>query len=122
MIAVALVIVSALLCCTVYILALALNRLQWANEEIVMAVDTNHAKCMGAVMSYVGDEFAAQILAVAAEDFDSPQGAMDRTRISRLLYRPDGPSVTALWLHERAEKLRIGAVDLRTETLAEVSR
>ena len=62
---------------------------------------------MAAVMKFVGDEWAAQVLEVAADDYESPQGHADIDRISRLIYKADGPPVPSIWLRERADKLRI---------------
>lgn len=91
----------------VYLLAAALNRLQWANEEIMHVADVDHAKCIGAVAAFVGDHYAAQVLRVAAEDYDSITEQDRAKRIADLRYTSGGPSVPALWLHDRAERLLV---------------
>lgn len=74
--------------------------------DLQEVTDAAHAKCMGAVMQYVGDEWAAQVLEVAASDWENVETLHDLDRISRLRYQPGGVSVPALWMEERAAALR----------------
>lgn len=64
-----------------------------------------HAKCIAHIASYVGNEFAAQVLIAAAEDFDSTDGMADKSRLAAAWDR-NGPSIPAIWMTERAETLR----------------
>lgn len=107
------------LMCTVllYCFIRAVNALAWAKEDLQDVTDTEHVKCMAAVMAFVGDEYAAQVLAVAADDYASVESDADLDRIKRLLWRQDGPPVPSIWLHERADRLRIMADAERTSTL-----
>lgn len=104
-----------LLAVTLYIAAVLGREVHWLREELQTATDTEHSKCMAAVMKYVGDEFAAQVLTVAADDYASASNHAELDRISRLYYQPDGPPVPTLWLHERADRLRIMAAAERAE-------
>lgn len=65
-----------------------------------------HAKCIAHIASYVGNEFAAQVLEAAAKDFDSVEGQADKSRIAATAWEKDGPSVPSIWLVERANNLR----------------
>lgn len=113
LLAMALVVVCSALVFLVYILACLFNRIVDLEEEALYARDTEHAKCLGATMKFVGDEFAAQVLEVAASDYDSVDSMTDLQRIGNLVWKQGGDSVPSLWLQERAEKLRIGIEDSR---------
>lgn len=107
--AVALAVMGVLVLIMVYITVAAVRELQWVRDDLQNAADREHAKCIGAVMKFIGDEYAAQVLTVAADDYASAEAHNDLDRISRLVYSPGGPPVPALWLYERAERLRIMA-------------
>lgn len=102
---------SAVVLCLimVYVIMRLSNELLYVRDELQMAADAEHAKCMGAVMKFVGDQWAAQVLEVAAADYESAANHADIDRIGRLLWRPDGSPVPSIWMRERAEKLRIWA-------------
>lgn len=111
-------ILAALLAVAIYLLACAVKKVTWLHEELQVASDTEHTKCMGAVMRFVGNEWAAQVLDVAASDYASATSHSDIDRIQRLVYKPGGPPVPAIWLAERAMKLRIASdwgIDLDEE-------
>lgn len=107
MMAVACTTLAALLAICLYIIMRAVNEINFLREDLLQAKDVEHTKCMGAVMAFVGDEFAAQVLTVAADDYASVDSHGDRDRIARLQYQPGGPPIPTLWLHERADRLRI---------------
>lgn len=106
MITVALIL-AAMAAVLLYISVRMFNEIHWLREELQTATDTEHVKCMAAVMKYVGDEWAAQVLEVAAADYESGANHSELDRISRLRYQPGGSPVPTLWLQERAMKLRI---------------
>lgn len=102
------VLIFAIMClwaATFIVLVLALSRMQWLNEELADLRDAEHAKCIGAVMAFVGDEFAANVLRVAAQDFDSVNEMTRLAQIRTQQFILDGPSVPALWLFDRANRL-----------------
>lgn len=110
MIITAVVVLATLLAIVLYMLARAVNEILFLNDDLRQALDTDHTECMTLVMKAVGDEFAAQIFEVAADDWESVE-EQDRKKV---LYRAhykgeDGPSLTAIWLRHRAAKLRIMA-------------
>lgn len=105
-------VLAVLLALAFYILMRLTNEMMFLREELVLSVDCEHAKCMAAVMQFVGDEFAAQVLTVAADDYGSAEEQSNLARISRLHYQPGGPPVPTLWLGERAERLRIFAASV----------
>lgn len=98
-------VLAVLLAIAVYLLMRTVNRLMWVQEDLLLARDSEHAKCIGAVAAFVGDHYAAQVLRVAAEDYDSINEQDRARRIAELRYVSNGPSVPALWLHDRAEHL-----------------
>lgn len=98
-----------------YVVIELIKEVVYTKDELQEATDHNHAKCMAAVMAFVGDEFAAQVLTVAAEDYASPTSHGDLDRISRLKFKPGGDPVPTIWLHERAERLRIMNAQVRGE-------
>ena len=109
MIEVVALVLAALLAITMYVCVVLVRELNWTREDLQAATDTEHAKCMAAVMQFVGDEWAAQVLEVAAADYDSPGAQRDLDRIGRMVYKPGGAPVPTLWLQERADRLRIMA-------------
>jgi len=91
-----------------YLLALCVRQITWMADAAECAKDTEHAKCMAAIMKYVGDEWAAAVLEGAAADYDSVESQRDLDRIRRL-WRQDGPSIPNIWMQERADRIRIMA-------------
>lgn len=83
------------------------NVFNWTREELQSATDAGHAKCMGAVMKFVGDEWAAQVLDVAAADYESAMNHDQLDRIKRVQWTPGGPPVPSIWMRQRASRLRI---------------
>lgn len=102
---------SAIALCLImaYVVMKIVNEVLYLRDELQMSTDTEHVKCMGAVMKFVGDEWAAQVLEVAAADYENAANHADLDRIGRLLWRPGGSPVPSIWMRERAEKLRIWA-------------
>lgn len=90
-----------------YFLFLALRTILFLREDLQQASDNEHAKCMGAVMRYVGNEWAAQVLDIAAEDYASATSHADLERIRRVKWHQEGPPIPTIWLQERAMRLRI---------------
>lgn len=83
----------------------------WRLQQVMIRVshqiaDTSkeHSDCLHYIAHYVGDSFAAQVLHVAAEDYDSGD-EIARIKILSRDYVEGGPSVPAIWLHDRAERL-----------------
>lgn len=79
----------------------------YAEAMFSMAEDAevDHAKCMALVAAFVGDEFAAQVLMAAAEDYDTAEGQSILVTLSRQVWAADGPSTPSLWLRDRAETI-----------------
>lgn len=102
---VALIVLGVIVLILMWMLAQAVNRIAWLNEDLLTAQDTEHAKCIGAVMAYIGDEFASQILRLAAEDYDSVIEKNRMQMLARDHYHTSGPSIPALWLLDRANRL-----------------
>jgi hypothetical protein len=119
----ALVIAVLILCMfsgiLLYVCIRAVNELLWVREDLQQASDAEHAKCVAATMAFVGDEWAAQILTVAADDYESPKGQQELDRISRLVYKPGGSPLPSIWLRERADRLRIMIDDEQAAILEE---
>lgn len=67
--------------------------------------DAQHAMCIAAVAAYVGDAFAARVLDAAAEDYDSVDGRAELGRLGASEWSEDGPSIPALWLSDRADRI-----------------
>lgn len=101
-----------------YVVVRLINEMVYVRDELQIAADVEHAKCMAAVMAFVGDEFAAQILDTAATDYASVENEADLSRIRRLRYKQDGEPVPAIWLRERAERLRVLSAESREEVRA----
>lgn len=106
------------LCITFYVIVRLINEIVYVRDALQDSEDIEHAKCMAAVMQFVGDEFAAQVLDTAATDYDSVENEMDLSRISRLRYTEGGESVPAIWLRERAERLRTLGAEARERVRA----
>lgn len=88
-----------------------IERLEELNREETIGDATGvyevvHAKCIAHIASYVGNEFAAQVLTVAAEDYSSAEGQAEIRELANTKYAPEGPSIPALWLLDRAEGFR----------------
>lgn len=86
----------------------------WRLQQAVIRVshqiaDTSreHSDCLHNIRHYVGDEFAAQVLNVAADDYDSGD-EIHRIKVLSRGYKEGGPSVPAMWLHDRADRLTDG--------------
>lgn len=67
--------------------------------------EAEHGKCLAGVMMFVGDSFAANVLRAAAEDYDA-SASQFRIRQMAREYDPDGLSIPAMWLLERADSLK----------------
>jgi len=107
MITVVAFILTALLAVAIYIAVLLGREVFWLREELQTTTDHENAKCMAAVMHYVGNEWAAQVLDVAADDYASAANHPNLDRIGRLKYQPGGDPVPTIWMRERADRLRI---------------
>lgn len=110
---IALLTLTVALAIAFYIIMRCVNEIIFLREDLQQESDATHTKCMGAVMKFVGDEYAAQVLTVAAEDYASVDAQADKDRIGRLMWREDGDPVPSLWLRERADRLRIMNDDVR---------
>jgi len=106
---IAVLVLSVLLSICIYVIMRCVSEIGWLRDDVQQAHDTDHAKCMAGVMAFIGNEWAAQILEIAANDYASVDSHQDRDRIGRLLYKPGGPPIPSLWLRERATRLRIEA-------------
>lgn len=73
-------------------------------DDAVKFVKVNHAACVAHMAHYVGDSFAAQVLRIAAEDFDSVEGQTKLREIGSQTFKIGGPSLVNLWLHDRADQ------------------
>lgn len=104
---IAVLVLSVIISILLYMVIMAVNKIDWLHEDLHLATDAEHAKCVGAIMAYVGNEWAAQILDIAADDYASVESQGDRERISRLLWTEGGDPVPAIWLRERATRLRV---------------
>lgn len=111
---IAIITLSMLVLILVYMLALAVNRISWLHEDLQASTDAEHSRCMAAVMKFIGDEWAAQILEVAAADYANAENHAELDRIGRLVYKPGGLPVPSLWMQERADRLRIFAAENST--------
>ena len=106
---VAVLALSVLLVFALYVAGRLLNEVVYLHDDVQAGHDTDHAKCIAAVMHYVGNEWAAQVLDIAAADYASVESQADKDRIGRLLWREGGDPVPTIWLRERATRLRIEA-------------
>lgn len=69
--------------------------------------EQEHAKCIGAVMEFVGNQFAAKVLEAASRDWDSVEERSNGNMANaRRKHSPTSPSVPAIWLMDRADRLR----------------
>lgn len=80
--------------------------MSYLRNELVFVKNSEHAACMAGVMAFVGNEWAAQVLEVAATDYASVEAQQDKDRIGRLVWQSGGEPVPSLWLRERADQLR----------------
>src|SRR5690606_18033894 len=60
-----------------YVVVRLINEMVYVRDELQITSDVEHAKCMAAVMAFVGDEFASQILDTAATDYASVESEED---------------------------------------------
>lgn len=118
---IAVLVLSVIVAILLYMVIRAVNKIDWLHEDLHLTTDREHAKCVAATMAFVGDEFAAQVLDVAADDYASAQSHGGLDRISRLVYKPGGPPIPSLWLRERADRLRIMADAERTSILGDLT-
>lgn len=63
--------------------------------------DVNHAKCIAHVSHYTGNQFAAQVLLAAAEDYTSPEGQHEVAVIAHRNQSSVEP-IPSLWMRARA--------------------
>lgn len=98
-------ILAAALLITVIALVLATKRINEMGQETIGVEHTDHAKCIAHIAHYVGNEFAAQVLVAAADDFGSMDGQANLRRLAVGWQEGDGP-VPALWLRDRADSIR----------------
>lgn len=112
---------SAMCLILLYCFMRSVNRVIWLQEDLQFAADQEHAKCMGAVMAYVGNQWAAQVLDIAAADYASVESQGDRDRIGRLLWRQDGDPIPSIWMRERADRLRVES-DWGIDPVADAAR
>lgn len=85
-----------------YFLAAYRLRQYHVNTENWQAVE--HSKCMALIASFVGDSFAAQVLRVAADDYDSAD-EIHRKKVLAQDYVEHGPSLPSMWLRDRAANI-----------------
>lgn len=109
LLAIALVLAIVMLFIAVYVALRCTNEMMFLREDLQQAEKTDHSKCMAAVMQFVGNEWAAQVLDIAAADYASVESQPDKDRIARLQWREDGDPIPTLWLRERAIRLRLEA-------------
>lgn len=114
---IAVLVLAVLLAICIYIIMRCVNKIGWLQDDVQQGHDTDHAKCIAGVMAFVGDEFAAQILTVAAADYASVDSHQDRERIGRLRYVQGGPPIPSIWMEERAERLRVMSAEIREAVL-----
>lgn len=98
---------SLLIAVSTLILALAMSfqRNQRLNDELHEERDANHAKCIAHITSYVGDQFAANVLRAAAQAWDSIEEKPHIQRLGREQFLPEGPSMPSIWLRDRADTM-----------------
>lgn len=106
---IAVLVLSVIVAILLFMVIKAVNEIQFLRDDLAQIQDTEHVKCLGAVMAYVGNQWAAQILDVAADDYASVEADADKDRIGRLLWREDGDPIPSIWMRERADRLRIMA-------------
>lgn len=87
------------------VVVVAFMRLDDVHRDVVFAQDEQHDHCVRQVTKRVSDLYAAQVLTLAAADYDSPDESGNLLRISREEYEVGGPSMPALWLRDRAARL-----------------
>lgn len=87
------------------LVVLAVIRLDEVHRDVAFALDEQHDQCVAQVTKHVSDLYAAQVLTLAAADYDSPDEAGILLRIAREEYVAGGPSMPALWLRDRAARL-----------------
>lgn len=95
--------IEFLLVLVIIVLLAACSGLYWRSEQ---AEEKEHAKCIAHVAHYVGDEFAAMVLRAAAHDYDSAEEFGRLKVLARMKYAQGGPSMPAIWLEDRANRLR----------------
>lgn len=97
------IIVLLLLFVIIGVLLAAVSGLYWRLQG---NGDREHAKCIAHITQYMGDEYAAMVLKAAAHDWDSAEEASRLKVLARLKHKQGGPSMPAIWLNDRAERLR----------------
>lgn len=96
---------SVVLLICLYIIMRLANEVLFLHEDVQQACDVEHAKCMAAVMAYVGEEFAAQVLRVAADDYESVEEIERLKRLGLERYQPGGSPMPSIWMRDRADRL-----------------
>lgn len=89
----------------IIVLGLVIDHKDRATEEYVGGEAAAHAKCIAHVASFVGNQFAADVLEAAAHDFDSLEEKGNMKALARMKFTADGPSMPAIWLHDRANRI-----------------
>lgn len=97
------IVLNAVLLVIIVALIAACSGLYWRAQG---NGDRAHAKCVAHIAHYVGDEFAASVLVQAAHDYDSVEEHSRMKVLARLRYQNNGPSMPAIWLLDRADRLR----------------
>lgn len=65
----------------------------------------DHAKCIAHVASVTSNRFVAARLRELADGWDTAEEMGEHRRIANTLYRVGGPSVPAIWLREKADRI-----------------
>lgn len=97
-------VLSVSLLLTSSVMVMALRRAEALEEEGRKA----HAKCIALVSHYVGNQFAASVLEEAANRFETPEGKRKLHSLVETDWKPDGPSMPALWMRREANRIRNG--------------
>lgn len=97
---------------TIWLLALCLTLTVLKMFHLIRQLRTSttaeHAKCIAHVAHYVGNSFAASVLEAAAEEYDSVRG-QHTLAVLRHEPQPEGVSIPAHWLMDRARLFRVNA-------------
>ncbi len=77
-----------------------------ANRILSLQADTTseHAKCVAHIASVTSDRMVAVAFRDAADRWDSVE-EQPNLGVIRRQYKPNGPSVAALWLRQHADRL-----------------
>ena len=89
---------------SVALLILACLRIESALVTAHQAEVDGHTGCTKGVLNVVSVAHEVKTLRLAADHWDTPSGQYD-LKVLALRYETGGPSLAAIWLRDRAEKI-----------------